>query len=110
MRLASGTEARVSEVTDDWITIDANHELAGKTLHYDVELLQLTKARCHSRGRPLIDTSSDYSAPSRLGCDPLFNRGRGPYLNETSTPSLYIQSASAVGLSDVIERRACKSW
>ena len=46
MRLASGMEARVSEVTDDWITIDANHELAGKTLHYDVELLQLTKACC----------------------------------------------------------------
>ena len=43
VQLASGAEARVSEVTDDWITIDANHELAGKTLHYDVELLKLTK-------------------------------------------------------------------
>ena len=43
VQLASGAEARVAEVTDDWITIDANHELAGKTLHYDVELLELTK-------------------------------------------------------------------
>jgi len=43
VQLASGAGARVAEVTDDWITIDANHELAGKTLHYDVELLGLTK-------------------------------------------------------------------
>ena len=50
MRLASGAEARVSEVTDDWITIDANHRLAGKTLHYDVELLKLTKVPCPGEG------------------------------------------------------------
>ena len=43
VQLASGAGARVAEVTDDWITIDANHELAGRTLHYDVELLGLTK-------------------------------------------------------------------
>ena len=43
MQLATGAGARVAEVTDDWITIDANHQLAGKTLHYDVELLSLTK-------------------------------------------------------------------
>ena len=42
LRLNSGLEAVVHEKSDS-ITIDANAPLAGKTLHFDVELLQLTK-------------------------------------------------------------------
>jgi FKBP-type peptidyl-prolyl cis-trans isomerase 2 len=74
VRLASGTEARVSEVTDDWITIDANHELAGKTLHYDVELLQLTKARCHCPRQAVAGHQTEDSAPANPGCEPLLSR------------------------------------
>lgn len=36
---------RVTQVTDDTVTLDANHELAGKTLLFDVELVELTKAK-----------------------------------------------------------------
>ncbi len=54
MQLASGAGARVAEVTDDWITIDANHVLAGKTLHYDVELLGLTKVPCRRSAWQLV--------------------------------------------------------
>ena len=43
LRLNSGLEAVVHEKTEDSVTIDANAPLAGKTLHFDVELLQLTK-------------------------------------------------------------------
>lgn len=34
----------VTEVTDELITVDANHELAGKTLHFDVEVLEVREA------------------------------------------------------------------
>lgn len=34
----------VKEVSDDFITVDANHELAGKTLHFDVEVLEVREA------------------------------------------------------------------
>ena len=34
----------VTEVADDFITVDANHELAGKTLHFDVEVLDVREA------------------------------------------------------------------
>lgn len=41
--LQSGAEARVSEVTPEHVTIDANHPLAGEPLIFEVELLKLTK-------------------------------------------------------------------
>lgn len=34
----------VTEVTDEFITVDANHELAGKTLHFDVEIVEAREA------------------------------------------------------------------
>ncbi len=34
----------VKEVSDDFITVDANHELAGLTLHFDVEILEVREA------------------------------------------------------------------
>lgn len=34
----------VTKVTDDKITVDANHELAGKTLHFDVEIVDIRDA------------------------------------------------------------------
>ncbi|HEX6924892.1 MAG TPA: peptidylprolyl isomerase [Longimicrobiaceae bacterium] len=35
--------ARISEVTDDAVTLDANHPLAGKDLTFDLELVELQK-------------------------------------------------------------------
>lgn len=35
------TIVRVTKVDGDNITIDANHELAGKTLHFDLEILEV---------------------------------------------------------------------
>lgn len=34
----------VTKITDDKITVDANHELAGKTLHFDVEVVEVHEA------------------------------------------------------------------
>ena len=34
----------VTKVTDDKVTVDANHELAGKTLHFDVEVTDIRDA------------------------------------------------------------------
>lgn len=34
----------VTKVTDETITIDSNHELAGKTLHFDVEVVDIRDA------------------------------------------------------------------
>ena len=44
VRLGNGLQAVVAERTDKDVTIDANPALAGKTLHFDVELLDMTKA------------------------------------------------------------------
>jgi|SRR5690554_1035647 len=35
---------RVVEVNDDTVTIDANHPLAGETLHFDVEVIETREA------------------------------------------------------------------
>ena len=35
----------VTEVTDESVTIDANHELAGKTLTFEIELLEIIPAQ-----------------------------------------------------------------
>lgn len=35
---------RVTEISDDEITVDGNHELAGKTLHFDVEVVSVREA------------------------------------------------------------------
>lgn len=43
VRLGNGAEATVHKRTQENVTIDANHVLAGKTLNFDVELLELTK-------------------------------------------------------------------
>lgn len=37
-------EAIILDVTDKVVKIDFNHELAGKTLHYDVEILEVREA------------------------------------------------------------------
>lgn len=34
----------VTEVTDEMVTVDANHPLAGKTLHFDVEITEVRAA------------------------------------------------------------------
>jgi FKBP-type peptidyl-prolyl cis-trans isomerase SlyD len=35
---------RVTEVSDDLVTVDANHELAGKELHFDIEVVDVREA------------------------------------------------------------------
>ncbi len=35
---------RVLEVTDDEVTVDANHELAGETLHFDIQVVGVRPA------------------------------------------------------------------
>ncbi len=37
-------QVRVVEIEDDDITIDANHPMAGKTLHFDVEVMAVREA------------------------------------------------------------------
>jgi peptide-methionine (S)-S-oxide reductase len=41
--LSNGLTARITEVTDTEVTLDINHELAGQTLNFEVELMALTK-------------------------------------------------------------------
>jgi FKBP-type peptidyl-prolyl cis-trans isomerase SlyD len=38
------TVVKVTEVTDDTITVDANHDLAGKTLYFDINVLGVRDA------------------------------------------------------------------
>ena len=38
---AGPTTVRVTAVADDEITVDGNHELAGKELHFDVEIVDV---------------------------------------------------------------------
>lgn len=48
LQLSNGMRATVTEVTEKEITIDANHELAGKPLNFDVELVKVVpKDRIH---------------------------------------------------------------
>lgn len=42
--MQNGMQATVTAVDDEFVTIDANHPLAGKALTFDVELLKLVKA------------------------------------------------------------------
>merc|ERR1712167_479606 len=44
VRLSSGATAKVLDVTDTHIKLDANHRLAGKTLNFDLELVGVTPA------------------------------------------------------------------
>ena len=44
VRLGTGLEAVVKDVSENRVTLDANLPLAGKTLNFDVEVLELIKA------------------------------------------------------------------
>lgn len=49
MRFTAETEhgplmVRVTQVTDDNITVDGNHELAGQTLHFEIEVTDVREA------------------------------------------------------------------
>ncbi|MCI1209105.1 MAG: peptidylprolyl isomerase [Treponema sp.] len=39
------TIVKVTKITDDKITVDANHDLAGKTLYFDVEIMDIRDAK-----------------------------------------------------------------
>lgn len=41
--LPDGGEARVVEVTEEYVTLDANHELAGQALTFNVDVVKITK-------------------------------------------------------------------
>ena len=49
VQLSNGMLAKVLEVTDEHITIDANPELAGQSLTFDVELVKLQKVSAAAR-------------------------------------------------------------
>ncbi|MCR5289516.1 MAG: peptidylprolyl isomerase [Treponema sp.] len=38
------TIVRVTKITEDKVTVDANHDLAGKTLHFDIEVVTVRDA------------------------------------------------------------------
>lgn len=44
MQLSNGAIATVTEMASDDLTLDLNHELAGKALSFDVELMSLIAA------------------------------------------------------------------
>lgn len=44
VQLSNGMQALVAEVSDDGITLDLNHPLAGKSLEFEVELIKLVPA------------------------------------------------------------------
>lgn len=48
---------RVIKVTEETVTVDGNHELAGKTLHFDVEVVNVREA-----------TEDDLKPQSGCGC------------------------------------------
>ena len=56
-------ELTVSEVKDDTVVFDANHPLAGKTLHFDVEVVDVRAAARHelSQGYPGPQACSTFS-------------------------------------------------
>lgn len=41
LQLSNGARATVTEVSDDTVTLDANHELAGKALTFEIELVSI---------------------------------------------------------------------
>jgi peptide-methionine (S)-S-oxide reductase len=43
VQLSNGVPATIADVIEDHVVIDANHELAGKALNFDVELVKLYK-------------------------------------------------------------------
>lgn len=54
---------RVSKISDDKITIDGNHELAGKTLYFDVEVKSVSEASAEQ-----IEAGSVYIGGCGGGC------------------------------------------
>ncbi|MDE5776730.1 MAG: hypothetical protein K2H67_07620, partial [Treponemataceae bacterium] len=54
---------RVSKISDDKITIDGNHELAGKTLYFDVEVKSVSDASAEQ-----IEAGTVYLAGCGGGC------------------------------------------
>ena len=55
VQLSNGARARVAEVTEEHVTIDANHQLAGQAVTFDIELLKLTKVRAPRRRQETAD-------------------------------------------------------
>ena len=65
VQLSNGMLAKVLEVTEEHITIDANPELAGQSLTFDVELVKLQKVSAAARtmaGAKLIVAAQEVGA------------------------------------------------
>lgn len=59
VELSNGQVAKVTDVTEEHVEIDANHQLAGKTLHFDIELVSLTSAAARF---PLKKSDSEWKS------------------------------------------------
>ena len=51
---------RVQSVDGDQVTIDGNHEMAGKTLHFDVEVLSVRDATAEEIGHGHVHAHGDH--------------------------------------------------
>lgn len=58
----------VTNVTDDIITVDANNELAGKTLHFDVEVVDVRDATDEELPQPRESGCHGNCASCGVGC------------------------------------------
>ena len=51
LMVGQGMTAVISEVTDDEVTLDCNHPLAGKTLNFDIEVMSIDRVEVKHRDK-----------------------------------------------------------
>lgn len=61
-------QATVSEITDDHVTCDANHPLAGMTLHFEGSVAEVREATEEDKKQYMAATCGDGEASCECGC------------------------------------------